>query len=339
MCGVELRFGWVLLGALLAVACGASNPGTQSGAAADARLAEAEEREAPQASSAVKEGEGKLQANDAAGAKVLFERALAENPRDARAALDLGIANEILEDLEGAETAYRKALEIDPNFAEAQNNLGVLLRDRGSLEEAVELLERAAKANAGSPAVHKNLALALEDRNQLDRAGQEYARALELAPDDAMTRANYGLLLLRQDKKEEAARQLSQALGQAKDRAALLAIGNGLRRAGDANGAVRAMEQAVAVGQPTPALLSELALAQRAAGQDAKALATLDRALAADPKYALAHYLKGNMFAADKKFAEAKTEFETYLKLAPSGEQAANAKQRLQVIAQQTKKK
>jgi Tfp pilus assembly protein PilF len=332
------RHGWTVASVLFLLACGGSNPGTQPGAAADSRLAETEEHQAPSASSAVKEGEGKLQANDAAGAKASFERALADNPRDARAALDLGIADEMLEDLEGAEIAYRKALEIDPNFAEAQNNLGVLLRDRGALEEAVELLERAAKTNSSSAAAHQNLALALEDRNQLDQAGKEYARALELAPDDAMTRANYGLLLLRQDKKQEAARELSQALGQAKDRAALLAIGNGLRRAGDAEGAVRAMEQAVAAGQPTPALLSELALAQRAAGQDAKALASLDRALQADPKYALAHYLKGNMLAADKKFTEAKTEFETYLKLAPSGEQAANAKTRLQVIAQQKKK-
>jgi Flp pilus assembly protein TadD len=335
---VVQRHGWIVASAWVLVACGASNPGTQPAAAADARLAETEQREAPSASSAVKEGESRLQANDAAGAKAVFERALTDNPRDARAALDLGIADEMLEDLEGAEIAYRKALEIDPNFAEAQNNLGVLLRDRGALEEAVELLERAAKTNASSPAAHKNLALALEDRNQLDRAGQEYARALELAPDDAMTRANYGLLLLRQDKKKEAARELSQALGQAKERAALLAIGNGLRRAGDADGAVRAMEQAVAAGQPTPALLSELALAQRAAGQDAKAFASLDRALEVDSKYALAHYLKGNMLAADKKFSEAKQQFETYLKLAPTGDQAANARARLQVLQQQKKK-
>jgi superkiller protein 3 len=318
-------------------ACGGSNPATQPGAATDARLAQSEERRAPEASSAVREGEGKLQANDAAGAKVLFERALAENARDARAALDLGIANEMLEDLEGAETAYRKALDIDPDFAEAQNNLGVLLRDRGSLEEAVELLEHAAKTNADSPAAHQNLALALEDSNKFERAASEYQRTLELAPDDAMTRANYGLLLLRLDKKQDAARELGKALDQAKERAALLAIGNGLRRAGDADGAVRAMERAVAAGQPTPALLSELALAQRAAGQDAKAFATLQRALEVDPKYALAHYLMGNMYAADKKFAEAKQQFETYLKLAPAGDQAQNAKARLQMLQKQKK--
>lgn len=322
---------------LFGFGCGASNPGTQSPAAADARLAQTEEREAPQASGLVREGEGKLQANDAEGAKALFEQALAQNPRDARAALDLGIANEMLNDLEAAEIAYRKALAIDASFAEAQNNLGVLLRDRGSLEEAVELLERAAKSNPNSASAHQNLALALEDRQQLERAASEYKRALELAPDAAMTRANYGLLLLKLEKKEDAARELSQALSEAKDRAALLAIGNGLRRAGDAEGAVRAMERAVATGQPTPALLSELALAQRAASQDAKALATLQKALELDPKYALAHYLMGNMLAADKKFAEAKQQFEAYLKLAPNGEQAQNAKQRLAMLQKQKK--
>ncbi|HKP62032.1 MAG TPA: tetratricopeptide repeat protein [Polyangiales bacterium] len=234
-----------------------------------------------------------------------------------------------------AQTEERKALAIDPHFAEAQNNLGVLLRESGQLDEAVKLLSGAAKANPNSAAAHQNLALALEDSKQLEQAGSEYKRALELTPDDAMTRANYGLLLLKLDKKEDAARELGQALSGAKERAALLAIGNGLRRAGDAKGAVQAMERAVAAGTPTPALLSELALAQRAAGMDAQALASLDRALGLDGKYALAYYLKGNMLAADKKFADAKKQFEQYLKIAPSGDQAANARARLQMLQKQ----
>jgi Tfp pilus assembly protein PilF len=320
----------------LALGCGGSNPATQPGAAAaDARLAQTEEHKAPEASAAVRAGEAKLQANDAVGAKAAFEQALADDPKDARAALDLGIAAEMLGELPAAEAAYRKALSIAPGFAEAQNNLGVLLRDRGQLEEAIALLSSAAKANPDSAAAHQNLALALEDSQQLERAGSEYKRALELAPDDAMTRANYGLLLLKLEKKPEAARELSTAMSGAKDRAALLAIGNGLRRAGDPQGAVQAMERAVAAGEPTPALLSELALAQRAAGMDVQALASLDRALGLDGRYALAYYLKGNMLAADKKFPEAKKQFEQYLKLAPNGDQAANAHARLQMLQKQ----
>jgi len=312
-------------------ACGGGGHGGKPPANADDRLAEPE-RSAPEASALVKDGEAKLAANDAAGAKAAFEQALAANPRDARAALDLGIASELLEDLAGAEAAYRKALEIEPAFAEAQNNLGVLLRDRGSLDEAITLLQSAVAANPDSAAAHQNLALALEDGGQLAPATKEYQAALQLAPDDVMTRANFGLLLLKQDQKEAAARELNRALGQAKDRAALLAIGNGLRRAGDAPGAVRAMQQAVAAGEPTPALLSELALAQRAAGQNAEALATLKRALVQDSSYAIAHYLMGNMYAADQRFPDARKSFERYLKLAPQGDQANNARARLQLI-------
>jgi Tfp pilus assembly protein PilF len=332
------RAAWLKLSGLMLglCACGGAAAGGKSPASADARLAESsEERSAPQASAAVKQGEAKLSANDPEAAKALFEQALADNPKDARAALDLGIASELLNDAQGAEQAYRKALEIDPEFAEAQNNLGVLLRERGALQEAVSLLERAVKANPDSPAAHKNLALALEDSQALAPAAAEYRRALELAPDDAMTRANYGLLLLKQDQKSEAARELTKALGETKDRAALLAIGNGLRRAGDAQGALRAMQSAVAAGEPTPALLSELALAQRAAGQDAAALATLERVIAQAPRYALAHYLMGNMLAADRQYAKAKQQFEQYLKLEPSGDQAANARERLQIIQKQ----
>src|SRR5262245_26175449 len=74
----------------------------------DARLAESEHT-VPQASQSVHDGEQKLAANDAEGAKALFEKALTEDPKDARAALDLGIALEMLGDAAGAEQAYRRA--------------------------------------------------------------------------------------------------------------------------------------------------------------------------------------------------------------------------------------
>lgn len=329
----SLELSLLVATASVSYACGGAAASGKPPASADERLAESsDERSAPEASAAVKAGEAKLAAGDFVGAKAAFEAVLAEDPRDARAALDLGIANEELNDAAGAEAAYRKALAIAPDFPEAQNNLGVLLRERGELEEAVELLERAVQTNPDSASAHQNLALALEDSQALEPAAAEYRKALELSPDDAMTRTNYGMLLLKQGQKDAAARELSRALSQTQDRAALVAIGNGLRRAGDAQGALRAMRAAVAAGEPTPALSSELALAQRAAGQPAEALATLERVLVEHPRYAVAHYLMGNMLAADGKYAPAKQQFERYLKLEPNGEHAANARERLQVL-------
>lgn len=304
-----------------------------SSSAADARLEEQAAEAGPEASPLVKQGEAKLGQNDPAGAKQLFEQALQQNPADARAALDLGIASELLNDAGGAEVAYRQALRAKPDFAQAQTNLGALLREKGELVEAINWLERASAS--GSAGAHQNLALAYEDQGNLNKAAEHYASALQLQPDDVMTRANYGLLLLKQEKPEDAVRQLEQARDGAKgNRPALLAIGNGLRRAGANEAALVAMENAVNTGEPaTPALLSELALAQRTAGKREQAVATLQKVLAMDEKYATAHYLLGNMLAADRKFADAKKHYERYLKLEPNGEHAARAKERLAVIA------
>lgn len=301
--------------------------------AADARLA-ATESNAPEASALVKQGESRLAQDDAAGAKPLFEQALAQNPDDARAALDLGIVDELLGDVPGAEAAYRRALAAKPDLAQAQNNLGVLLRAKGELAEAIQWLERASASD--SAATHQNLALAYEDAGDLDKAAQQYTRALELEPQDAMTRANYGLLLLKLNRPEQAVQALKQAHEGARgDRAALLAIGNGLRRAGAADAALAAMEEAVHAGgeAPTPALLSELALAQHSAGKRDQAIATLRDAIDRDGSYATAHYLLGNMLAAEHEFAEAKQHYQRYLQLEPQGAQAARAKERLAVIA------
>jgi Tfp pilus assembly protein PilF len=326
-------FSWVASVVLLA--CGGGTAERRpSASAADARLAEQQRAEKP-ASGLVKQGESTLAANDAAAAKALFEQALAADGSDARAALDLGIADEMLGDVKGAEAAYRKALAIDAAFAEAENNLGVLLRERGELDEAVALLKRAVAASPKSASAHQNLALALEDQHQLEAAARQYAQALEIAPGDALTRSNYGLLLLRNNQKDAAVRELTRAQSDAQgNRAALLAIGNGLRRAGATDAALSAMQAAVSAGgEPaTPALLSELALAQRAANKREEAVATLQKALAQDDSYATAHYLIANMLAADKRTAEAKQHYERYLKLEPNGPQADRARERLAVL-------
>src|SRR5262249_31440504 len=148
--------------AVVLAACGGSAP-VKPAESPDARLAQTEPKEPPHASDSVKEGEAKLSAGDAASARTLFEQAQAADANDARAALDLGIALEMLNDLPGAEKSYRHAIEVKPDFGEALNNLGVLLRDRNELSEAITLLKRAVKASPDSGSAQSNLAMAQED--------------------------------------------------------------------------------------------------------------------------------------------------------------------------------
>jgi Tfp pilus assembly protein PilF len=297
---------------------------------------EAPPRAVPEASQLVRQGEARLQAQDAAAAQVLFERAIAEDPNDARAHLDLGIAREMQNDPAGAAAAYRRAIAADENFAEALNNLGVLLRDGGQLDEAIDLLERATRANPRSVAAHTNLALALEDQGDLGRAETAYRAALSLDAANVMTRVNLGMLLLESGQTDAAVQELRGALQNAQgNRPALVAIGNGLRRAGDKQGALQAMQAAVHGGEDvTPALLSELALAQLATGDRDAAITSLHRALEIDPRFASAHYLLAGMLAGAGRAAEAKQHYERYLALEPRGPHADKARERIKVLKQ-----
>lgn len=292
-------------------------------------------RQVPQASTLVRDGESKLSAGDPAGARVVFERAIAENPHDARAYLDLGLTLEALADAEAAERAYRSAIENDATLSEAHNNLGVLLRDKGDLPAAIVAFQAAIQNNARSASAHSNLAMALEDAGDATKAEAEYRRALDIAPSDAMVRANLGLLLLGTGRGDEAKRELRLAATHAQgNRAALLGIGNGLRRAADAGGAVDAMRDAIAAGdgQPTPALLSELALAQLAAGARPAAIETLKQAIELEPGFAVAHYLVANMYAASQQAGLAATHYRRYLELEPNGAHATQARERLAIV-------
>jgi Tfp pilus assembly protein PilF len=339
------RVGSRLAGLLLACAALAGCPsqsGSEAVRSADASEGgeviefedEAAERSAQAAHPAtplVQRGEALLARGDAAAAETLFREAIAADARDARALLDLGLAREMQDDAPGAVRAYRDAIAADARFAEAHNNLGALLRETGELPGAVAALRESVRLRPESASAQSNLALALEESEALPEAEAAYRAAVRLAPRDPMARVNLGLLLLRLERKDDAARALREALPLAEgNRAALAGIGSGLRRAAEPEAAARALQAAVDAGgePPTSGLLCELALAQRGAGDRPGAEATLGRVLAADERYATAHYLLANMLAGRGALAEAITHFERYLALEPRGPQADEARTR-----------
>ncbi len=292
-------------------------------------------RTLPKANAHVREGEGLLSKGDAKGARAKFEAAIAENPKDARAQLGLGLAQEALADYVAAERAYRAAIETDPKLAEAHNNLGLLLRDAGKDAEALEALTRAAELDPNLASAQANLALALEDAGRIAEAQAAYERAVTLTPDDAMLRANQGLFLVENGDAQGATLTLRAGLQRAKgNRAALLAIGNGLRRAAHPDEAVRALRSAIegGDGKPTPALLSELALAQHAAGDPDGAKLSLEQAIALDPKFASAHYVLGGILASQGDLKGGAEHYKKCLELEPKGPLAAKAKEKLAAV-------
>ena len=284
-----------------------------------------------EATETVARGEAALAAGNLEEAQAAFEEAVATNPEDPRAQLDLGLTLELQNQYPAAEAAYREAVRLDPDFAEALSNLGLLLRDQERASEAVPLLRRAVEVEPGMAEAWLNLALALEESGDDRGAEEAYRKTIQLKPEDPLVRANLGQLLLRAGDTEEAALQFRRGLQHARGNPpALQAIGNGLRRAGHPDGAAQAMAMLVdTMDAPTPAVLSELALAQRAAGDREAAEATLVRALEVDESFATAHYLLGSMQAARGAYDEAIRHFQRYLELQPQGSHAERVRAHL----------
>ena len=292
---------------------------------------EAEARAAPPASEEILAAEALLAEGRPREAEQQLEAIVRATPTDLRAHLDLGLSREMQDDLEGAEAAYRAGLAVDPEFSEILNNLGALLRDTDRVADAITMLREAVRVRPAFASAQLNLGLALEDSGDDEGAEQAYRAVIRLSPREPTSRTSLGLLLLRTSRRDQALIELRRAAPLAEGRADLAAIGGGLRRAGDPAMAMRVLAQAIeAEEEPAPpGLRAEHALAEFATGQRPQAEAHL-RELASS--YPPAHYLLGNVLAAREAWAEAAREYEAYLRSEPRGEDASEARGRLEYV-------
>lgn len=107
---------------------------------------------------------------------------LADDPGDAGAWNELGLAREESGDLDGALEAFERAAHLDPNYGRPWSNLGRLALAAGDLELARKRLERAARLAPRNAVAWHNLAALHLRLEQHALALEASERALELAP-------------------------------------------------------------------------------------------------------------------------------------------------------------
>jgi Flp pilus assembly protein TadD len=100
-------------------------------------------------------------ATDPVGAEAAFLGALSQDPRNAVALNDLGIARDLQGRHTDAQTAYRSALGVDPGMRAAQVNLALSLAMSGQSRDAVQLLRPLASKPDASPQVRHDMAAVL----------------------------------------------------------------------------------------------------------------------------------------------------------------------------------
>jgi protein O-GlcNAc transferase len=318
-------------GAILGALCGGCGSSPSAPAAAPSRAVVSR----PSASPDVLRGERFLADGKLTEAKRVFEKALADDPNDARAWLDLGLSHEATSDWASAEKAYRRAMSLDPNFAEAFNNLGVLLREAGKLTEATAMLERAVALDPALAAARFNLALSYEELGRLADAEREYLATIDQLPDDPIPRINLAMMLLDAKRPEDAAAQLRSVRPMIRGDVLLsIAVGEGLRRAGLPAEAVPVLQKALrqAPEPPPTELLAELALAQYATGDLDAAEATMRRAVGQNERDPALQYAYGSILAKQGQLGKARAHLRRAAKLDPDGPYAERARARLEAL-------
>jgi tetratricopeptide (TPR) repeat protein len=223
-----------------------------------------------------------------------FQAALAAQPENTGALVNLGIALKDRGNVDEAIAAYREAIRLDPTFAAAHNNLGFSLWERGDKDGAIAAYRAAVRADPKFARAHHNLGYSLWERRDKDGAIAAYREAIRLDPEYALAHYDLGLAL-------QATGNLDGAIAAYRETVRLdpeytkahFNLGVALRLKGDVGGAIAAYRGAVRADPKQAQAHYQLGNSLRADGEVEGAIAAYREAVRAEPAYAAAHYSLG----------------------------------------------
>jgi len=225
---------------------------------------------------------------------------LASAPRTVNVRINSPQETDLVLGVAGAATskeALAKTAELKKTFDE-----GVALSSAGNHDQAIEKFTAAAALSPTCNDCYNNIGFSYSQKKEWDKAEAAYKKAIELKADDAAAYNGLATVYNAQRKSDlaiEASAKASQFAG---------VIG---APGGSAGNADALYNQGVILFN---------------GGKAAEAKPIFEAAVAANPSHAEAHYMLG-MSLAGTDPPKAVAEFEQYLKLAPSGPNAALAKQ------------
>jgi Flp pilus assembly protein TadD len=120
---------------------------------------------------------------DAAAAALTFERAVQDDPRNAAAQNDLGIALDLQGNYAGAIGPYKQSLLLAPGVISTEVNLGLSLALAGDGQDALQYLGPLATSPEATPKIREDYAMALLAAGRRDEARQ--VLSVDLPPDQA----------------------------------------------------------------------------------------------------------------------------------------------------------
>jgi Flp pilus assembly protein TadD len=182
-------------------------------------------------------------------AVVALEKALAIDPKHAKAHNNIALASIDLGELEVAEAHYRESLAIKPQPA-IYNDLGFVLEREGLPEEATEMYRKAVKLDPSSASAQYNLGSSLARSGKYAEAESHLRKALKKSP-NTQTYTGLGIVLWQQGRTDEAIASLRAAIeSDPKNATAHQKLAEVLESLGRTDEARREMETAKSLGSP-----------------------------------------------------------------------------------------
>jgi Tfp pilus assembly protein PilF len=286
------------------------------------------------------------------------------------AAFNAGVVALKAKDGATAEAKFKEAVADDPNLRQAWEALSSVELNLGRNQEAAEAAEKAMALGSTEPAVltarwqaYRNLnddVKAAEAQKDLERIGRQteeakkfhneavalskagddagafakYQEALKLDPNLQVAQLGLATVALKIGKNAEAAAAAESILkADPRNEAAIRIRYNACLALGDTAQLSDALVGLAAV-EPVRARdgLARLAFDAYDANDMAVAKERFNKVLAVDPNYALAYYYLGLICVGEGKNADARTQFERFLQLAPNDKEAESTREMLKYL-------
>lgn|GEM_PF-1502033 len=267
-----------------------------------------------------------------AEARAAFEQLAAEPTPSAEVFYYLGVALERLGERSRAEHMYANALAVQPAFAEAALNLSALYIDEKRHGDALRVTSAAfAHRVPIGLELGLNHALALSATGKTAEADEVFERVLATSPRDVRALLSYAQHAEGAGHSSKARQLRDRAREAAGDDASLLGtVGYALKLARDVPGCIALFDRAISLSDNAD-FRTNRAQCKYASGDKSGAMADVRAAAAADPSFAPAHYWLGTWLHDEGRFAQAVSEYATFLTLTSAGPLRAAALAKLEL--------
>jgi tetratricopeptide (TPR) repeat protein len=288
-----------------------------------------------QAITAYNEGVTTLQGGDLSAAAAKFDEATKLDPTLAPAFGALAEINAELGRNAEALAAADRYLELEPGNVRGLKARFDAIKGLGDKEKLGPALDALVAADKSRETAIRIFNLGAEASRNSDRDGAiaYLKKAIEVDPTLDQGYTALGQVYIVKKSYKEAAAAVAPLLARDPQNLEALTIRfEALKAAGDKEGA-KAAEAAMKTAQSTqsPEALFKQGVAQYNSNNLASAIETLEKAVAADPKHAKAHYMLGLAYTSSDP-AKAKQHLQAFLELAPNDPDAAAAREMLTYI-------